>query len=142
MFLKKNTKGTYCLVFSIDDVSLKVRSGKKFFLKKGTYLYVGSAFGSGGLKKRIQRHLKKDKKKHWHFDFVSAQDSFKALEVWIVENKRLECLLADFISKTEEPVFGFGSSDCKCLSHLFRVSDLEDLKSQVLKEFNVKIFKI
>jgi Uri superfamily endonuclease len=141
MFLKKNTKGTYCIVFSIDNISLEVRSGKKFLLKKGIYLYVGSAFGSGGLKKRIQRHLKKDKKKHWHLDFVSTQESFRAFEIWIMENKKLECLLAEFISKTEKPVFGFGSSDCKCLSHLFRVRELEDLKRRILKEFNVKIFK-
>nr|WP_204305143.1 GIY-YIG nuclease family protein [Desulfurobacterium thermolithotrophum] len=135
-------KGTYCLVFKIDDLKFKVRSGREFSLKSGYYIYVGSAFGSGGLRKRISRHLKKEKKKHWHLDFISTDSSFKAFEVWVIEDKKVECFLANSISKTEKTITGFGSTDCKCPSHLFRVSEIENLRKRILEEFNVKIFKI
>ncbi|GAB6076478.1 GIY-YIG nuclease family protein [Desulfurobacterium crinifex] len=136
------TKGTYCILFVIDTLSFKVKSGKQFSLKKGIYVYVGSAFGSGGLRKRISRHLKKEKKKHWHLDFISTDNSFKVLEIWIIEDKKVECSLANLISETEKPIIGFGSTDCNCPSHLFRVSEIENLRKRLLEEFNVKIFEI
>jgi len=136
------TKGTYCLLFEIDTLSFKVKSGKQFSLKKGVYVYVGSAFGSGGLRKRLSRHLKKEKKKHWHIDFISTDNSFKVLEIWIIEDKKVECSLANLISETEKTIIGFGSTDCNCPSHLFRVSEIEKLRKRLLEEFNVKIFKI
>ncbi|WP_163328526.1 GIY-YIG nuclease family protein [Desulfurobacterium thermolithotrophum] len=123
-------------------MKFKVRSGREFSLKSGYYIYVGSAFGSGGLRKRISRHLKKEKKKHWHLDFISTDSSFKAFEVWVIEDKKVECFLANSISKTEKTITGFGSTDCKCPSHLFRVSEIENLRKRILEEFNVKIFKI
>ncbi|ADY72939.1 protein of unknown function DUF123 [Desulfurobacterium thermolithotrophum DSM 11699] len=136
------TKGTYCILFVIDTLLFKVKSGKQFLLKKGVYVYVGSAFGSGGLRKRISRHLRKKKKKHWHLDFISTDSSFKVLEIWIIEDRKLECSLANSISETEKPVIGFGSTDCNCPSHLFRVSEVENLRKRLLEKFNVKIFKI
>ncbi|RUM43074.1 MAG: GIY-YIG nuclease family protein [Desulfurobacterium sp.] len=135
-------KGTYCILFEISILSFSVRSGKNFFLDGGVYIYVGSAFGSGGLRKRISRHLKKEKKKHWHLDFISTDNSFKVLEIWVIEGKKVECSLANSISKTEKPIVDFGSTDCNCPSHLFRVSDIENLRKRLFEEFNVKIFKI
>ena len=84
--------------------------------KKGYYAYVGS--GKMGLKKRIERHLRNDKRVHWHIDYLLAFG--KVVEAIAVEtNESLECKLAQEVSSQFEPIRGFGSSDCKCPSHLF-----------------------
>jgi len=135
-------KGSYCVVFSINSLSFETKGGRPFFLEKGVYVYVGSAFGTGGLKRRVLRHLKREKRKHWHFDFITTHPSFKPFEVWLFEGKKVECELASFIGKVTEPVEGFGSTDCGCPSHLFRVEDLTLLKRVVENSFSVKIVRV
>ncbi|TCK06286.1 GIY-YIG nuclease family protein [Phorcysia thermohydrogeniphila] len=134
--------GSYCIVFEVDSLSFITRGKRKFSLKEGTYVYVGSAFGAGGLRKRILRHLKRKKSKHWHFDFVTTHSSFKPLEVWLFEGQKVECELASLVGKVAEPVNGFGSTDCSCPSHLFKVEDISLLKRMVRSSFNVKILKV
>jgi Uri superfamily endonuclease len=135
-------KGSYCVVFEVDSFSFVTKGRKNFSLKGGTYVYVGSAFGAGGLRKRILRHLKRKKSKHWHFDFVTTHSSFKPLEVWLLEGQKVECELASLVGGVAEPVNGFGSTDCSCPSHLFRVEDISLLRRVVRSSFNVKIFKV
>ena len=68
-------KGTYCLIINVKK-DVKIKIGKvlgEIEFKKGCYLYVGSAMNS--LEKRVQRHLSKDKKKHWHIDYLLLNDS-------------------------------------------------------------------
>lgn len=124
-------KGTYCLVFKIDDLRFKVRSSREFSLKSGYYIYVGSAFGSGGIEKRVERHLKREKKKHWHIDHITSSESFKPVKVLKFEGLKIECQIASFLQERGKPILGFGSSDCKCLSHLFRVKSPEILIREI-----------
>ena len=115
-------KGTYCLVFSLSgskELKVKVKSGKTFLLSSGTYIYVGSAFGGGGLGKRVARHLSGCKNKHWHIDFLTVLPAFKALQVWLALGVKIECETAKVLHRTCVPVPGFGSTDCSCPSHLF-----------------------
>jgi len=35
--------------------------------------------------------------------------------------ERLECSIAERVADHGQPVKGFGCSDCKCVSHLYRV---------------------
>jgi len=114
-------RGTYCLVFKIDSITFSVRSGKRFKLQDGYYIYVGSAFGSGGIDRRVERHLRREKKKHWHIDYITTDDSFKAIEVLKFYGVQAECQIASFLNSFGEPVLGFGASDCSCPSHLFKV---------------------
>ncbi len=117
-----NRKGTYCLFFKIGDINIKTR-GKEFSLKSGMYVYVGSAFGSGGLKARIERHLRREKKLHWHIDYVSTDVSFEMLSILILRNRKLECQMAEVLNKMLKPIKGFGCTDCKCESHLFNIEE-------------------
>jgi Uri superfamily endonuclease len=39
-------------------------------LAPGWYLYVGSAFGPGGLRARIGHHTKRSARPHWHIDYI------------------------------------------------------------------------
>jgi len=60
-------------------------------------------------------------------------------EVWIKKGEQAECKIATEFRCCSDfsfsPVKGFGSSDCKCLSHLFyfsgRLSDLENLREKL-----------
>ena len=103
-------------------------------LKKGLYLYVGSA--QGGLEKRIFRHLSKNKRKFWHIDYLLEDDNVEIVEIYYKElSKEWECKTASLISG--EPILGFGSSDCTCKSHLFRVEkyEIEKLENLSFKKY-------
>ena len=89
--------------------------------RRGYYLYVGSAFGPGGLDARIRRHLKDTQKSHWHIDYLDAVAPI--VDVWFsTHHERLECpwaAILEGVPALEQPVRGFGASDCACRSHLF-----------------------
>ncbi len=85
-------------------------------LEPGLYLYIGS--GQNGVEHRLRRHFSEVDNKHWHIDHLSAESEpigAVALELPSV----YECVLARRIRG--EPVDGFGCSDCRCISHLFRI---------------------
>lgn len=92
-------------------------------LGPGIYVYCGSAFGPGGIRARVERHLRTDKKPHWHIDRLSARATCIDVKTYPVGR---ECdLVAALISeRAVAPVPGFGSSDCRnCAAHLVRLAD-------------------
>ncbi len=110
-------RGAYCLVIKLDDDS-RIKVGKLGVIdfKKGYYVYVGSAMND--IDTRVNRHLRKEKKKHWHIDYLL--DKAKVVDVLkIPSEKKIECDVAKFFAGYGKAVHGFGSSDCKCESHLF-----------------------
>jgi len=90
-------------------------------LEAGNYLYVGSAFGPGGLPSRLGRYANSIVKRHWHVDdLLAVADVMGALA--LVDNQRYECNWAHALrTRFQEGPSGFGSSDCKCSSHLFYI---------------------
>lgn len=83
---------------------------------RGYYAYVGSAMNN--LDKRIERHLRKRKKMKWHIDYFLRHG--KIIKVIKKESKkREECRIAKKLSKKFPEIPKFGSSDCRCKSHLF-----------------------
>ena len=114
-------KGTYILLIEIGkDVKINVGSLGKIKFRKGQYCYVGS--GMNNLGKRIQRHLSKEKEIHWHIDYLLESGAVEVKRVYYMDNgKREECEVAYEIGRFGTKIKKFGSSDCKCLSHLFRV---------------------
>jgi Uri superfamily endonuclease len=115
-------KGSYILVIELkENKTLQIGKLGKIFFKKGFYLYVGSALN--GLEKRVQRHLKKDKKIHWHIDYLLRYA--KIISVYYQEsNKKEECIIAKKLANKLSSIPGFGCSDCKCDSHLFYNSNI------------------
>jgi len=100
----------------------KVSVGKLgiFFLQEGFYVYTGSAFGPGGLKSRVGRHLQRVKTSRWHIDYIV--NKMIPLQVWYnTGRKKRECEWSDMVARMggECLIPGFGSSDCNCFSHLF-----------------------
>ncbi len=99
--------------------SKKIVVGKlgEINFKKGYYLYIGKSFSKAGLFSRIKRHLSKNTPKRWHIDYLKEYANFKF--VGIIENIDCECYLARILNEKFVKIKKFGSSDCKCDSHLF-----------------------
>ncbi len=93
-----------------------------FDFPAGIYFYCGSA--QRNLAHRIKRHERSAKKLHWHIDYFWTRARYLCTLVFPEEPKDGECLLAERLLKIPGafcPVKGFGSSDCKCESHLIKV---------------------
>lgn len=116
-------KGSYLLLVELKENNV-LRIGKlnKISFNKGFYVYVGSALN--GLEQRIQRHLRENKRMHWHID--SLLRHAKIINIFYKENNvREECDIAKTLDKKLLSVPGFGCSDCNCKSHLFYGSQNE-----------------
>ena len=110
-------KGSYLLLMKLTDKDT-IQIGKlgQIDFKKGFYVYIGSAIN--GLEQRINRHLRDEKKLHWHIDFLLK--SSEIINVFYKENSfKEECILSNEFKKKLQSVKSFGCSDCKCKSHLF-----------------------
>lgn len=120
-------KGIYVLIIRLDrSVTTKIGALGEIAFPEGLYAYVGSA--QANLEKRVQRHLRKEKRKFWHIDYLLASDNVKVIKVLSKQaGKAEECLLARKIGKYSECIRGFGCSDCRCRSHLFHVDDAKTL---------------
>jgi len=126
-------KGSYCLIVKVlSDFGVRVGALGKIRFKQGYYAYIGSAMNS--LEKRIARHLKKEKKKHWHIDYMLAKKQAKIASVFVKESKaKEECNIAKKVARIGKAIRGFGCSDCSCKAHLFKV-DMRELEKLLKKE--------
>ncbi len=129
-------KGVYCLLLALGrDSRIDIGALGRIAFEKGHYVYIGSALN--GLEGRIARHLRKEKKKHWHIDYLLSCRNARVKQVFAKQTcKRVECAIAGKIAAFGEPVPNFGCGDCKCKSHLFRV-DREELEG-AFKNFSLK----
>jgi sugar fermentation stimulation protein A len=111
-------RGSYLLVLEIArSRSVDVGALGKILFQKGYYVYTGSA--RVNLTKRIERHLRRRKQFHWHIDYLRDRaESCKALPVR--SSSDLEHDMAIALGKLADwTVPRFGSSDCRCPTHLF-----------------------
>jgi Uri superfamily endonuclease len=119
--LAPTERGSYLLVIDLSQPGTLAlgRLGTPT-LPAGRYVYCGSALG--GLRARIARHQRVEKRRHWHVDYLLDQG--RLAEVWVARSPaRLECLLAKHLigyAEGSHAVRSFGSSDCRCPGHLVR----------------------
>ncbi len=125
--------GTYILILRLEnDQVIQIGKLGRFRFPTGYYAYVGSALGPGGLAGRLKHHLHPGRKPHWHLDYFRK----KAVLVEILvreDNRTLEHKWASALGKLDGamvPAAGFGSSDCKCMTHLYYFQE-----RPVLEEF-------
>ncbi len=152
--LKKNdckiilSKGTYVLIIRCSRETF-VEVGKLGGVKvsdKVFYLYVGSAYSKGGLLLRLLRHLRySNKTLFWHIDYLlNITTGCEVRKIIVIPEKRVEHFIAKNLASKLNYVPKFGSSDCKCPSHLFlfSASELEKVLvaiTNILKEENLKL---
>jgi Uri superfamily endonuclease len=117
-------KGIYVLLISIkSNISPKIGALGSIKLTKGIYAYVGSA--QNNLQKRIERHLRTHKRFHWHIDYLLNSNNVEVKDVLTkISSKKEECRTAQKLLKTGRPIIGFGCSDCRCKSHLFKIDKI------------------
>lgn len=120
-------RGIYVLVISVsNDAKIDVGALGRLNFEKGLYAYVGSA--QTCLEKRIERHLRKTKRRFWHVDYLLDSADVKIVKFFYRKAGKLEeCRIANKICQKSIPIKNFGSSDCKCKSHLFKVEDYQFL---------------
>lgn len=147
-------RGYYFLVIHLPrEAYLDVGSLGRFHFAPGYYIYIGSA--QGGLDQRVSRHLRDDKTMRWHIDYLLQkaqvvdtllfetpdQAAEQALRGKLLKalggngaDRDLaalptECLLARSVADQHNaavPAPGFGSSDCRCTTHLYFIGHATD----------------
>lgn len=127
----KAATGTYILILH-NRRAQTIPVGKLgiFTFPRGYYAYTGSAFGPGGLAARVGRHLKPDKPKRWHIDYLTT--TLPVIRVWQTRHPHtLECTWAAHLQtmKATIPAPRFGASDCTCPAHLFHFPRLPSLQA-------------
>lgn len=125
---RERLKGIYLLILRLDADLADFAIGRLgcYCFTAGYYLYVGSAFGSGGITARLAHHQHRPKPRlHWHIDYLREHAAL--LEVWgIATPARLERCWAHALALTPGlsiPAPGFGASDSDAASHLFYTPD-------------------
>ena len=126
-------KGIYVLIIElIQPADIVVGKRGIFSFNAGFYAYIGSALNS--LEKRIERHLRKDKKRHWHIDYLMEKAEVQCV-ICADTDKKVECEITGKLTGIFTGIKGFGCSDCKCRSHLFYSKKLVMMRREVLKAF-------
>jgi len=126
-------KGSYVLLIQLpEEQTITIGSLKAIRFPHGYYAYVGSAMG--GFKSRLRRHLNDNKRLHWHIDYL-LRKAFVNSIILCETTDRAECTIAQALSRQFDSIPGFGSSDCKCHSHLFFAAD--EMKTTILAILNL-----
>lgn len=126
-------KGIYTLLITLKKpTTINVGKLGKVSFPEGHYAYVGSALN--GLAGRINRHLKEEKRLHWHIDYFLCESKVGEI-MYGVTQRKMECTLASQLAQEMTPVVDFGCSDCPCKSHLFYCRDFCQIKKIVRECF-------
>jgi Uri superfamily endonuclease len=84
-------------------------------------VYIGSAFGPGGVQARVAHHCQPPRRPHWHIDYVKS--ALQLEEIWWTHDPvRREHQWAATVQRMHGasiPLQGFGASDCACDAHLY-----------------------
>jgi sugar fermentation stimulation protein A len=95
--------------------TIRVGALGKHCFPAGWYVYTGSA--RNGLTQRVGRHLRQNKRKHWHIDYLLAVAD--QVEAFVLLGEALtECELHAQLVEGQTILPRFGASDCRCESHL------------------------
>lgn len=126
----RNAPGTYALVLACHQrQTVQIGRWGELATTPGHYVYVGSAFGPGGVGARLSRHFGLEKRLRWHIDYLRAV--LTPVGAWIsYAPERLEHRWADRLDAVAgfTAIPGFGSSDCRCTAHLFHARTADGLE--------------
>jgi Uri superfamily endonuclease len=128
----QSSSGTYALLLRCSVFNrLEVGRLGAMTTRHGVYVYVGSAFGPGGLSARVGHHRRVSSRPRWHVDYLRSVTELE--ECWYTSDPRRR--EHDWAAVLEEmpgasiPMPAFGSSDCSCPSHLFYFPSTPSLRT-------------
>jgi Uri superfamily endonuclease len=140
----KCVKGLYILLIELEPGKYRVGRFFEGVLPGGLYIYIGSAWGRGGLAARVSRHLKKNKRKHWHIDWITSDERTRILKVYFLPRLKGEERLYRALEPIGECIVpGFGSSDTrgsKC--HFLKLKTSVEVLEAVIHGFYPDYTKI
>lgn len=125
---EEKLKGIYVLIIQIKNgVNCGIGALGELNFQQGLYAYVGSA--QNNLELRVKRHQRKEKHLFWHIDYLLSNEASKVIAVYYSAGKKAEeCIVSNMIETSGAlPIRGFGCSDCRCKSHLFRIENFHFL---------------
>ena len=115
--------GSYALILrAVSQQVIRIGQIGHLSVTPGFYVYVGSAFGPGGVRARLAHHARIAQAPHWHIDYLRR---FARLEeAWYTHDPcpREHEWASAFgkLAGASQPLEGFGASGCQCRAHLFR----------------------
>ena len=117
-----NHSGTYVLILQAQaEQTITVGRLGVMAVRPGWYVYVGSAFGPGGVQGRVGHHARPHPKPHWHIDYL--RQVAPLVELWYshdpIRHEHTWASLFHQLPDATIPLPRFGASDCTCPSHLF-----------------------
>ena len=126
-------RGVYVLALQLQrKTRLVVGRLGVFDFPRGYYLYVGSALS--GFAGRINRHLKRKKKMRWHIDYLLEVADLMWVDLYETESQSDECRLNGSVAGLPGATViapHFGSSDCKCDSHLHYFQEMPQERPRI-----------
>jgi len=119
------------------DIKIRVGSLGLINFPAGVYVYVGSA--QNAVEARIRRHLKKRKTLRWHIDYLTSSNNVEPLYAVILPlSKNYECRIAKLLQENDLiSINNFGSSDCRCRSHLYNIRSPRRLIAKIRRTLNL-----
>jgi Uri superfamily endonuclease len=132
--------GIYTLVLRLGEAKdFEVGALGLIHFPEGYFTYTGSARGPGGLK-RVDRHKEVmngvNPSRKWHIDYLLPHTSLVDVIISHTSDD-LECQIATKIGSQLPAVPKFGSTDCKCPSHLHYSNDIDSVLDAVLRAHNL-----
>ncbi len=132
-----NRLGTYIVVYTVGTPStVTVRSRCTYALPAGHYVYIGSAFNSGGVKARVSWHLDPTKPPLKNVDFLKP--FARPIETWwSFRRGEQECPWSALMAAKREyhcPAPKFGAIDCLiCPANLYFTEGPPDIYEFALR---------
>ena len=124
-------KGGYVLIIGLNtQKAIHLGHLLSISFPEGSYAYLSST--PSCFKTRINRHLNRDKEPKWHIDYLLSDATISQLVLCDTE-RRLECILSQALVDAFPFILGFGSSDCRCQSHLYFANDGLELELGIKK---------
>jgi len=121
----RQVKGIYTIILRLENhTKCKIGALGSYRFPRGIYLYTGSACGRGSasIEGRMRRHEGRRRRNFWHIDYLLGAGGWEILAfVYSNTERSFECKANGHIREVTQasfPVMGFGSSDCRCPSHL------------------------
>ncbi len=116
--MARTVPGIYLLLIRLTKSARITYGHRAQTFNAGYYVYVGSAMA--GLHGRLRRHLTLVDGGHWHIDGLLQKGTVVDVQAQVTRDTRAECNTAQQVQAwpNAQRIPGFGSSDCRCTSHL------------------------
>lgn len=118
--------GTYALFIDLErEVQMQVGALGLCTFPRGTHVYAGSAMR--GLRTRLARHVRREKRVHWHVDRLTTAGGCQVLGAVVFTSPvHLECDIVGYLEEVKGAEVRpprFGASDHVCQGHLIWIGE-------------------